>query len=1006
MKKLLLLFVLSLTCLFALTACEGLDLGGLIPGLGGGNTTTEPTDVPTEGEKEELSAELKSVRSYLIQMYGDGSAKATAADFYRISTVPVSGVALEVVWTASDESIVISAETEGDYAGMTKVAVGAIGATQRDYVLTATVTDSEGNVLELEFNCYVPAAEASTIADFIASKDQTSFKKLTGIITAVNKVGGKGAFVLTDATGSIFCYDGLDVALGDEIVVIGQLQLYNDKFPQLTGPALVEVVSQENDFVAASGEVFEVSAEQVKADVALGADTLIENYEGKYLAITGYAFKNANGYINLKASLTDTDACVNLYAAKEVGLTEALIDTKVVIYGFMRGTGATYLTVQVQSFEIVEEELTDEQLVQKALNAVSVTTEFSESAEVELPATSGDVQLAWELVGEAQPEFAIVEGKLVVTVANANASQTLKVTATLGEATLTKEFNLIVTYEIVYTSIAEALEIGAAKEHNTYTSEKYYLTGTVKSIYNEQFGNLYLTDGTNEITIYGVYIEGSKYGDYTGEKFAAGDTVVLYGPLGQYNGTAQMKNADLVSWEAGSSTPEVPTEPETPDTPETPESSNVVLTVDSLGIASQTYATGTKTVDGAEFEFVQIGNYGDGIQMRDKNGNTSTLWNTVAFGKGIVRIELVYSATKDVQYANANAVIFSFGDAADNLTYTTKLSTTAGVKTYTITPDAETYTFFKLEHDLGYTFYWESITIVLGEGAVTPDPDQPDTPEVPTEPETPVEPEAGNLTIVEAIELAKTKEHNTYTTNKYIITGTVKSIYNDQFGNLYLTDGTNEIVVYGVYIEGSKYGDYAGTKFVAGDTITVEGVLGTYNDVAQMKNADLVSWEAGSSTPEVPTEPETPVDPEVNSVVLTVDSLGIASQNYATSTKTVDGVDLQFIQIGNYGDGIQMRDKNGNTSTLWNTSAIDRKIARIELVYSATKDVQYANANAVIFSFGDAVDNLTYTTKLSTTAGVKTYTITPDAETYTFFKLEHDLGYTFYWESITIVFAE
>ena len=673
MKKLLLLFVLSLTCLFALTACEGLDLGGLLPGLGGGDTETEePTDTPTEGEKEELSAELKSVRSYLIQMYGDGSAKATAADFYRISTVPVSGVALEVVWTASDESIVISAETEGDYAGMTKVAVGAIGATQRDYVLTATVTDSEGNVLELEFNCYVPAAEASTIAAFIESKDEESYKALTGVVTAVNKVGSKGSFVLTDATGSIFCYDGLDVTLGDAIVVVGQLQLYNGKFPQLKGPALAQVVSQGNDVVAISGEKLEVSAEQVKADVALGADTLIENYEGKYLAITGYAFKNANGYINLKASLTDTDACVNLYAAKEVGLTEELVDTKITVYGFMRGTGSSYLTVQVQSFVTVEEELTDEQLVQKALNAVSVTTEYSENAEVELPATSGDVQLSWELVGEVQPEFAIVEGKLVVTVANANASQTLKVTATLGEVSLTKEFNLVVTYEIVYTSIAEALAIGAAKEHNTYTSEKYYLTGTVKSIYNDQYGNLYLTDGTNEITIYGVYIEGSKYGDYTGEKFAAGDTVVLYGPLGQYNGTAQMKNADLVSWEA----------------------------------------VGT-------------------------------------------------------------------------------------------TPDPEP----------------------------TPDPELP---------------APGNVSIADAITVANTKEHNTYTTDKYIITGTVREIYNTTYGNLYLTDGTNEIVVYGVYIEGSKYGDYTGEKFVAGDKITVEGILGTYNSTAQMKNADLVSWEAGT----------------------------------------------------------------------------------------------------------------------------------------------------------------
>jgi hypothetical protein len=106
--------------------------------------------------------------------------------------------------------------------------------------------------------------------------------------------------------------------------------------------------------------------------------------------------------------------------------------------------------------------------------------------------------------------------------------------------------------------------------------------------------------------------------------------------------------------------------------------------------------------------------------MRDKEDGTSTsiLWNSAAFSAGIVKIELVYAANKDVQYSNADAVIFSFGNAADNLTYTTKLSTEAGVKTYTITPDAATYTFFKMEHDLKFTFYWDSITIYLADGTV------------------------------------------------------------------------------------------------------------------------------------------------------------------------------------------------------------------------------------------------------------------------------------------------
>jgi len=150
---------------------------------------------------------------------------------------------------------------------------------------------------------------------------------------------------------------------------------------------------------------------------------------------------------------------------------------------------------------------------------------------------------------------------------------------------------------------------------------------------------------------------------------------------------------------------------------------------------------------------------------------------------------------------------------------------------------------------------------------------------------------------------------------------------------------------------------------------------------------------------------------EVEGVVLNANTLGLESDKYtgtadASATKDVNGYTFEFIQIGNYGDGLQMRDKDGKTTSLWNTTAFDKKIARIELVYSSTKDITHSNADAVIFTFGNSAGEATYTTKLSTEAGVKTYTITPDADTYTFFKLEHDLGYTFYWDSITIYFAE
>ena len=332
-------------------------------------------------------------------------------------------------------------------------------------------------------------------------------------------------------------------------------------------------------------------------------------------------------------------------------------------------------------------------------------------------------------------------------------------------------------------------------------------------------------------------------------------------------------------------------------------SSKIELTVNSLGLTSQSYTSSSATVGGVGFEWIQLGNYGNGIQVRDKDGNTSSFWNTTAFSSPISKIELVYSSTKDVTHSNPDCEIFSFGNGVNNYTSTVKLSTTSGVKTYTITPDAQTYTYFKFEHDLGYSMYWDSITIYLADGT-TVDPGQ-----------------GGN---------------------------------------------------------GGSTGGNTGSDDNTGSGNTGSGNTGS-----------------GSTTPGTSSKVE-----------LTVNSLGLTSQSYTSATATVGGVGFEWIQLGNYGDGIQVRDKDGKTSSLWNTTPFSSPIARIELVYSSTKDVTHSNPDCAIYSFGNGVDNYTCTVKLSTESGVTTYTITPDAETYTYFRFEHDLGYTQYWESITIVLAD
>ncbi len=98
-------------------------------------------------------------------------------------------------------------------------------------------------------------------------------------------------------------------------------------------------------------------------------------------------------------------------------------------------------------------------------------------------------------------------------------------------------------------SVSDAIAIGAAKEHNRYTAEKYIVTGIITEIASDVYGNMYIADDQgNTLYIYGLYnADGSVRFDALEVKPAVGDTVTVLGVLGQYNGTAQMKNGWLLS---------------------------------------------------------------------------------------------------------------------------------------------------------------------------------------------------------------------------------------------------------------------------------------------------------------------------------------------------------------------------------------------------------------------------------------------------------------------------
>lgn len=97
-------------------------------------------------------------------------------------------------------------------------------------------------------------------------------------------------------------------------------------------------------------------------------------------------------------------------------------------------------------------------------------------------------------------------------------------------------------------SVADAIAIGLSKEHNKYTKDKYYVTGTVTEVYNEEYGNMKIKDDKgNILTLYGTFSADGK-NKFTELKVQpkAGDTVKVYGVIGQFNEVPQVKNGWII----------------------------------------------------------------------------------------------------------------------------------------------------------------------------------------------------------------------------------------------------------------------------------------------------------------------------------------------------------------------------------------------------------------------------------------------------------------------------
>ena len=132
-------------------------------------------------------------------------------------------------------------------------------------------------------------------------------------------------------------------------------------------------------------------------------------------------------------------------------------------------------------------------------------------------------------------------------------SQPTEPTETLPTETPTEPVDPWAEYECI--TIAEALVL-CEQFVATPSAERYYIRATVKSIDNDQFGQMTIEDATGSMMVYGTSnADGSVRYDKMTEKPVAGDEVLLYGTLQNYKGnTKEVQNGWIIDFIAKNQT--------------------------------------------------------------------------------------------------------------------------------------------------------------------------------------------------------------------------------------------------------------------------------------------------------------------------------------------------------------------------------------------------------------------------------------------------------------------
>lgn len=372
-------------------------------------------------------------------------------------------------------------------------------------------------------------------------------------------------------------------------------------------------------------------------------------------------------------------------------------------------------------------------------------------------------------------------------------------------------------------------------------SKSYRVTGTCTAIANTTYGNWYLTDETGQIYIYGTLDKNGATKNFSSLGIEVGDLITVEGPKTTYNGTVELVDVTVINIEKSlvkvdsvSTTEPLPVEGGELSvfltckgdgvSVEIPEDARQWLAITSVTAGSEPVVTFRAAPnEGGDRSATIVFYTSDG----DKTYSTET---TVSQRGAIVDVtvaQFLAAPVGDALY-RVTGVITSVANASYGNVYLRDYS--GEMYVYGIGAKGD---FEKLGLKEG------DIVTLVGKRAAYKDSPQMSGATVDTDAN-------GNLLItpVTDISIADFLAQPDSRTVYFRVTGTISSLKgsngkDNDYGNLYITDGTNELYVYGCYPGYGATGDnrkyfIRNQGIEVGDQLTMIGYKDTYNGLVEL----------------------------------------------------------------------------------------------------------------------------------------------------------------------------